>query len=420
MDDGLKQVPISGRCAPALASLRTVFEENFTGGVELGAAFAVVRCGAPRPEVLLALHGGWTSADTSTPWAPDTLVNVYSTSKGVTALVLAGLVEEGRLDLDAPVTDYWPAFGAAGKGACTVAQLLSHQGGLAGLRDAVAVEDFYDQAGLAARLAAAQPLWPPGTAMGYHPIMWGTLAQQLCLAVSGETVGARLARLVERCGAQFPKAFDEGSDEGFEESTGVGPDTGCDVHLGLPPAEHARCAVINGPNRPWRAVAGITDAEPLSREASAFDAIVDGNPVIRPFGDVGSAPWREAELPAANVHATALGLAALFAHALVEGGDGLARARRQVVGPEEPDLVLTGRRFRRSAAGFMLNHEGCYGPNADAFGHDGAGGSFAFADPQAGIAVAYVMNQMQVHREADRRGRRLVDALYGAIAGALS
>ena len=85
------------------------------------------------------------------------------------------------------------------------------------------------------------------------------------------------------------------------------------------------------------------------------------------------------------------------------------------MGPEQPDLVLTNRRFRRSAAGFMLNHDGIYGPNRDAFGHDGAGGSFAYADPEAGIAVAYVMNQMQVHREADRRGRALLEALYAVL-----
>lgn len=371
--------------APALEPVRDRFLANFSEGIELGAGFAVVR----GDEVLVDLCGGRMDASDDRPWTPDTLVNIYSTTKGVSALLLSELVEAGTLDLDARVADYWPAFAAAGKEAVTVSQLLSHQAGLAGLRDPVTMEDLYDQEAMAARLAAAEPLWPPGTAMGYHPILWGALAQALCVAVSGETLGTRLRRRVEG--------------------------TGADVHIGLPDAEHARCATIVGPNRPWRQRAGITDAPPLPREASRFDAIVDQNPVLRPFKDVCSAAFRRAELPAANGHATALGLARLYADAMARGGAGLAAARRQVVGPEQPDLVLTGRRFRRSAAGFMLNHEGIYGPNAGAFGHDGAGGSFAYADPEAGIAVAYVMNQMQVHREADRRGRSLLEALYAAL-----
>lgn len=379
------RAPVAGACRAGLESLREAFVRNFSEGIELGAAFAVVR----GDEVLVDLCGGWRAPDRELPWSADTLVNVYSTSKGVSALMLAELVGEGRLDLEGRVTDYWPEFGAAGKGEVTVAQLLSHQAGLAGLEEPVTVEDLCEHRALAARLAAAEPLWPPGTAVGYHPILWGTLAQELCLRASGETLGARLAR---RAGA-----------------------LGADVHLGLADAEHGRCAQIVGPNRPWRERPGVTDATPLPPQSGPHERIAFANPVLRPFKDVCSAPFRRAELPAANVHATALGLARLFAGALADGGAGLEAARRQCVGPEQADRVLVGRSFRRSAAGFMLNHEGIYGPSPGAFGHDGAGGSFAFADPEAGIAVAYVMNQMQVHREADRRGAALVEALYGAL-----
>ncbi|MEE4300201.1 MAG: serine hydrolase domain-containing protein [Pseudomonadales bacterium] len=385
MNDG-RETPIAGNTAAGLEALRGAFENNFDAGIELGAAFAVVR----GDEVLVDLHGGWRAPDLEVPWTADTLVNVYSTSKGVSALMLAELAGAGRLDFDARVTDYWPEFGAAGKGEVTVAHLLSHQAGLAGLPEPVTVEDLCEHGALAARLAAATPLWPPGTAVGYHPILWGTLAQELCLRASGETLGARLAR--RRAAA-----------------------LGADVHLGLADGDHGRCAQIVGPNRPWRDRPGVTDLPPVPAQTGPHERVAFANPVLRPFRDVCSAPFRRAELPAANVHATALGLARLYAGALAEDGPGLAAARRQCVGPEQPDRVLVGRTFRRSVAGFMLNHERCYGPSPEAFGHDGAGGSFAFADPEAGIAVAYVMNQMQVHREADRRGAALVEALYDAL-----
>jgi CubicO group peptidase (beta-lactamase class C family) len=381
-------VPVSGHLAPGLEPLLEVFRDNFVHGVECGAGFAVVRDG----RVLVNLVGGHVDPAGERPWTRDTLVSVYSSTKGLVALALAQLVADGELDLDARVTRYWPEFGAAGKDRLTVAQMLSHQAGLAGLREPVTLEDLYRHDELAARMAAAEPLWPPGSAMGYHPILWGVLAGELIRRITGDSAGTLLAKRV------------------------AGP-VGADVHLGLADREHHRCAGLIGPNRPWRQVPGITDAPRTEVDPGPFAALANANPVIRPFGDVSSPEYRRAELPAANAHATAEGLARIYA-ATVQVGEplipeaALAAARRQVVGPDEPDLVLTGRRFRRSAAGFMLNHEGIYGPDPDAFGHDGAGGSFGFADPGRRLGVGYVMNQMQVHPEADRRGRRLLEALY--------
>lgn len=379
-----------GYVAPGMELVKEVFLDNLVMGVELGAGFAVVRDG----EVLVDLIGGFADTGAERSWTPETLVNVYSSSKGLTALLIAQLVADGALDLDAKVTDYWPEFGAAGKDAVTVAQMLSHQAGLAGLRDTVTVEDLYEHDALAARLAAAEPLWPPGEAMGYHPILWGVLARELIQRVAGRSVGALLAERL------------------------AGP-AEADVHIGLPASEHGRVADIVGPNRPWCEAPGITDAEPVEREVSEFDAIVNQNPVLRPFKDVCSAAFREAELPAANAHATALGLARIYAGAVAREPlvpvSGLEAATREVVGPEVEDLVLVGRRFRRSAAGFTLNHEAMYGPNQSAFGHDGAGGSFGFADPARRMGVGYVMNQMQVHPTADQRGERLIAALYECL-----
>ena len=382
---GETTLEIRGTCTPGFEGVAETFRANFEVGVELGAGVAVLR----GDEVLVDLRGGWTDADCRTPWRSDTLVNVYSTSKGVTALVLARLAEAGQLDFDARVTDYWPEFGSAGKADVRVHELLSHQAGLAGLDDPVTVAALCEHDGVAARLAEATPLWPPGSAAGYHPILWGTLAQELCRRACGSTVGALLAPWARALGA--------------------------DVHLGLADAEHRRCAQIIGPNRPWRDRAGITDAPPPERRVSRFERAAFANPVLRPFKDVCSAEFRRAELPAANAHATAMGLARLYRGALAAGGTGLDAARREVVSGEQEDLVLVGRLIRRAASGFMLNRDQWYGPNEGAFGHDGAGGSYAFADPGAGISVAYVMNQMQVNSEVDLRGKDLLEAIYASI-----
>ena len=186
----------------------------------------------------------------------------------------------------------------------------------------------------------------PGSAAGYHPILWGTLAQELCRRAPVRAVGALLA----------PWARALGADD-----------------LGLADAEHRRCAQIIGPNRPWRDRAGITDAPPPERRVSRFERAAFANPVLRPFKDVCSAEFRRAELPAANAHATAMGLARLYGGALAAGGTGLEAARREVVSGEQEDLVLVGRLIRRAASGFMLNRDQWYGPNEVL--HDGAGGS---------------------------------------------
>jgi CubicO group peptidase (beta-lactamase class C family) len=380
-----------GWVAPGLELVKEVFLDNLVMGVELGAGFAVVRDG----EVLVDLVGGFSDAGATESWTPETLVNLYSTSKGLTALLIAQLVAEGTLDLDGRVTDVWPEFAAAGKGEVTIAQLLSHQAGLAGLRDPVTLEDLYEHDALAARLAAAEPLWPPGGGMGYHPILWGVLARELIERATDQPFSALFAERI------------------------AGP-AEADVHFGLRDADLGRVADLVGPNRPWCEAPGITDAEPVDRGVSEFDEIVNQNPLIRPYKDACSAEWRRAVLPAANAHGTAMGLARIYGGAVASSDPlvplkGLEAATREVVGPEVEDKILVGRRFRRSAAGFTLNHEAMYGPNPAAFGHDGAGGSFGFADPGRRMGVGYAMNQMQVHPTADARGERLIAALYECL-----
>jgi CubicO group peptidase (beta-lactamase class C family) len=377
---------ISGYVAPGFEPVAETFAALFTDHVQLGAGFAVCR----GEEWLVDLWGGHTDAGRKRPWTRDTLVNVYSTTKGVTALAVALLVEDGALAYDAPVVRYWPEFAAGGKAAVTVSQLLAHEAGLAGLREPLAITDLYDWEAMVDRLARAVPLWPPGTAVGYHALTWGWLAGELIRRVSGAMPGAFIR---ERITAPLA----------------------ADFAMGLDAAAQARAAELSGPNRAV-APAAFEPVEPAPRQTGPFFALAQENPIIRPYADASSTAWREAELPAANGHGTASALARIYS-AVVTGS--LLNAKTLAQATEDlgtrPELVLA--EPLRRGRGLLLNRLGKMGRSRDAFGHDGHGGSTAFADPRHGIGVGYVMNQLEPPWTGRTRRELLVDALYRCLDG---
>src|SRR5205823_8005525 len=168
---GRPMAAVEGYCDPAFAAVREVFKEQIGSGAELGAAVAVQVGDRP----VVDLWGGYRDAAGQQPWQPDTLVNLWSTTKGVVALCAHLLVDRGLLDLDAPVARYWPEFAAAGKAELPVRYLLSHRAGLAGLREPTTVEDLYDWKVITERLAATEPWWEPGSVSGYHALTYGYL-----------------------------------------------------------------------------------------------------------------------------------------------------------------------------------------------------------------------------------------------------
>lgn len=375
--------PVHGTAAPGFERVCDVFERNFTEDIEVGASFAAVVAG----KTVVDLWGGYQDRECTRPWVADTLVNVYSTTKGIASAALATAVEDGALDYEAPVRDYWPDFRAGANG-LTVGQFLSHQSGVCGLRDRVTVEDLYDWPRMTARIAAEAPHWEPGTAAGYHAILWGFLAGELALRTTGRSLG-ELVR--ERIASPL----------------------NADFHIGLPDAEHGRVANLVGPNHARRqpdpaTLLGVR-MPPLFRYALQ-------NPSIRPWGDACTPPWRRAEIAAANGHGNARGIARIYG-ALADGKRVLERRTIAAMTVEEwgmaDDLVL-GRPMRRGR-GINLNTEGQYGPNPDAFGHNGAGGSIGFADPDRRLGIGYAMNQMQPGIEADTRGSRLVRAVFECL-----
>lgn len=384
------QPAVDGHCDPRFTAVRTAFEENFRDRDELGAAVTVTVGG----ETVVDLWGGWADAARTRPWERDTLVNVWSTTKGPVALCAHILADRGLIDFDAPVATYWPEFAAAGKENVLVRHLLSHRAGLAGLREPHSLAQLYDWELTTERLAAMEPWWEPGTRSGYHALTYGFLVGEVVRRVSG----------------LLPSAFLE------REVTGP---LGIDFTIGLPEKEADRAAELVPP-----------PAGSSSEQAAIFSQLTPAaiaalaNPM--PGATEANSPeWRAAEIPAANGHGTARAIAALYG---IFAGRGSYDGHR-ILSPEAAERVREGQGSCRDlvlGAGFeheteiglglwLSGQNGSYGPDPRAFGHDGFGGSFGLADPEAGVSLGYVMNRMGPHIADDPRKMALIDAVYGAL-----
>lgn len=383
---------IEGTCGERFRRVRETFAANFENGGEIGAAVAVTLDGAP----VVDLWSGHADAARTRPWTRDTLVNVYSTTKGLTAICAHRLVDQGKLDLDSPVARYWPEFAQAGKDKLPVRFLLSHQAGLPAVSKPLAPETFYDWNAMCAALAEQKPWWEPGTRHGYHAITYGWLVGEVIRRVSGKTMGAY-----------------------FHDEI-AGP-LGLDAHVGLDAKEDARVAEIV-PAPPPPPGQPNPFAEMLKNpESMVARAIMNPPTVVLDPNVVNSRAFRAMELPSANGHATARALARVYG-ALARGGevDGyrvLSRASIERAYAQQAfgfDEVL--QQTSRIGLGFMLSHDGArLGPNPHAFGHPGAGGSLGFADPAAKIGFGYAMNQMGSDTVMDPRTYRLIDAVYASL-----
>jgi CubicO group peptidase (beta-lactamase class C family) len=375
-----------GHCDDRFRRVRETFEGAFDSGAEIGASVCVVRDG----ERVVDLWGGFMDAEGSRDWQSDTLANVFSTTKGMTALCAHRLVDEGRLDLDATVAHYWPEFAQQDKGEITVRQLISHQAGLPAVRKKLTQEAFFDWDRMVEALAEEKPWWTPGTKHGYHAVTFGWLVGEVVRRITGESLGRYFAKeFAEPLGADFMIGF------GPEFDERVAPLIAGPVHMEEGEANLFADVLAN----------------PEGMTALAFN-----NPPLLGTDIQNTRAWRAAEIPAANGHATAAGIATIYG-ALAQGkllsSEVLEGARACQV--EGPDAVLP--LTTKIACGFMLSpsNEPC-GPNPKAFNHAGAGGSLGYCDPEAMIGLGYVMNNM--HTGAwlvDPRARHLVDAVYASL-----
>ncbi|MGH6909789.1 MAG: serine hydrolase domain-containing protein [Phenylobacterium sp.] len=371
-------VEIAGTAAPRYAAVKDAFAANFAAGDELGARFTLVEAG----EVVVDLWAGHADRKLTRPFDARTLTPVFSTTKALAALLMARLVHQGKLDYAQTVASIWPDYAQQGKGAVTVEQMLSHQDGLSGFPDPMEPAEWFDWDHICAKLAAMTPLWPPGTASGYHPITFGYLAGEVFKRIEGRTMGTALRQ-------DLAEPF------------------GLDLWIGLPDSEFDRVAELQRPN-----------ALPNFGHQNAATTAAFLTPWSSPAGR-GQAEWRRMEIPSANGHCTANALARLMG-ALANDGwlDGedilspalIAEASRERIRGQ--DLVLP---FDMSwGAGFMRNEAvHPWGPGDRTFGHSGWGGSCAFADPDRKLGGAYVMNKQSTDLLGDKRAGRLIAAVYG-------
>lgn len=388
---------LGGNCTPEFHPVRDRFWRNVKAGREVGAALSIRVAG----EVAVDLWTGWTNTRKEQAWQQDTLATIYSCTKGLAALCVLRLVDEGRLSLDTSVAEYWPAFAQQGKQGVTVRHVLAHRAGLPAIRRALPAAAVQDATIIEQYLERTRPWWEPGSTHGYHALTMGWLLARVVREVSGKTLGSYFADEIAR-------------------------PLGLDVHIGLPVTEAGRLS------RPAIGTAMLAPHADVGRLAlgilrDGLDAMT-----IRAFANprhlglhaaTSSTAWHQSEHPAANGMATARDLARLYGILAMGGSDDGFRLlspetmplcwAEQSVGP---DRVL--KRATRFSNGFMLSQPGAltsYGPGTRSFGHNGLGGTLTIADPDHQVGFAYVTNRLGNYVLVDPRPRGLLDTFYRCL-----
>lgn len=379
---------VDGSVDPAFAAVRDAFAANFADGLELGAALSVSVGGRN----VVDCWGGHLDAARTRPWTRDSLVCVFSCTKGVVAIATMWAVARGLVDLDRPVAAYWPEFAAEGKADVPVRWLLTHEAGLPAIGSRLELGALSDWAVMTAALAAQAPWWEPGTGHGYHGVTFGHLVGEVLRRATGRTVGQMVR----------------------EE---LGGPLGVDLLMPLDATDDARTADL--------VVAMSPDGTFFDRwdPKTSLGPRAFGNPPDCNDPNHCMTPaFRRAEIPAANMHADARALDRLYA-VLAAGGavDGLTLAPPELV--EEfgrchvrgDDLVME----LPTAFGLGFEHtipEWTFGPGARTYGHNGSGGSLGIVDPDAGVSLGYVMNRLWWGpTRDDPRWAGIFDALYAAL-----
>jgi CubicO group peptidase (beta-lactamase class C family) len=380
----------SGEVAPGWEGVAEAFRANFAAGEETGASVAVYHRGTK----VVDLWGGKQGPDDDRPYDDRTLQLVFSTTKGITAIAVAMCVERGLLDYSAPVATYWPEFAARGKGDATVAQLLSHQCGLFSVQGEITLDEALDWDTVTARLADTEPEWPIGSTHGYHALTYGWLAGEL-------------VRRVDPQGRSFGR---------FVADEIVGP-LGAELWVGLPDEQQDRVSPILG------SIGSTESDDPAIRAMleqfmgpnSNGGRALSLNGAFSGDGVFNRPEVRAAMIPAANAVTNARSLARIYAatFAPIDGvqllGDAVRDVARTTVTPEgEADACL----IMPTTFGMGFMTHGQFTPYAGpgSYGHPGAGGSVAFAQPERELAVAYVMNKMATNLAGDVRAQRVITA----------
>jgi CubicO group peptidase (beta-lactamase class C family) len=382
-----------GWVAPGFDDVQAEFHRNFVERGEIGGAVAAYW----RGEKVVDLWGGRRTPDGDEPWEGDTLVLVNSTTKGLAAMTIAIANSNGWIDYDAAVADSWPEFAQNGKGRVTVRQLLSHEAGLVWIDESLHLEDLRDLDRVSDVLARQKPAWEPGTRHGYHAMTIGLYMQELIRHVdpTRRTLGRFFAEEIAR-------------------------PLGIEFYIGLPPEIPEQRLAKLRTFTPMRSIRALPSAPPgyalrilwpwsLLRRSMLF---ADVEPNDR--------RWLEVEVPAGNGVGTARAIARAYS-VFAEGGEELG------IAPETLQALAAPHDFEPAkdavmgvpgsiSLGFLKpGPQRTFGSSERAFGTPGAGGSFGFADPDARLGFAYVMNNMDYFMFDDPREKALRDAVYGSI-----
>ncbi len=364
------------------APVRAAFSANFESGADVGASF----CATLEGETVVDLWGGFADAEKTRIWEKDTIANVYSTTKTMTALTALLIADRGELDFDAPVAKYWPEFAAGGKADIKVSHLMSHSAGLSGWKEPMVKEDLYGWEKCTTLLAAQTPFWEPGTAPGYHAMTQGYLVGEVIRRITGRTVGT---------------VFREEIAEPLD----------ADFHIGLPASEDGRVADLIPPTS--NATISMNAEDPLPQNMAT-------NPGIDVLSTRTRA-WRAAEIPAAGGTSNARAVAEI--HTILANG-GVAKGRRFLseagcrkaleLQIEGTDLIM-GIPVRYGM-GFGLPGGIVPLPNPNSIYWGGYGGSIIIIDMDARTTFSYVMNRMEGTTTGDMRAFGLAVAMWQALA----
>jgi CubicO group peptidase (beta-lactamase class C family) len=383
------EMTFHGDVVPGFEPVAAAFAANFVEHGEVGAACSVYLDGEP----VVDIWGGSADVERARPWTQDTIVITFSCTKGATAVCANKLIQEGRLDPDAPVAQYWPEFAANGKAYIPVSWALSHRAGLAEVQGDFDLDDVAAWDPIVDGIAAQAHVWEPGTAHGYHTRSYGWINGEIIRRITGVSTGQYYAKE-------------------------IAAPLGLDFYIGVPEEVEPRIA---------RLYPAVHDAETqalidavLADQSTLMGRVMSGPSGLFAYNNMwNTRRMRAAEMPSSNGHGDARSLARMYAACIgeVDGVRLLSDAtveRASRVLSDGPDCVI-GQPLT-IGLGFMLAPTFPAGVGSRAFGHSGAGGSTAFADPDRGLAFAYVMNQMKMSMtNADPRSEALVGATYKAI-----
>lgn len=379
-------VEVKGYCDEKFAAVKEAFRKNFEADLEVGASFAATVDG----KFVVDIWGGYADAAMTKSWDKDTIVNVYSTTKVMAAICTLMLVDRGQLDVDAPVTKYWPEFGQAGKETIPVRYLLTHQSGLAGWDEPFPVEGLYDWGRMIQLLEKQEPMWEPGKLWGYHALTFGYLLGELVRRITGMTIGTF-----------------------FREEVAV--PLNADFHIGVPDDVDHRVSKLIPPPVPKPGEPGFIEIDPKT---------VQGRVMLNPINTAETSwerAWRAAEIPAANGHGNARSLArvgtAMACGGEVDGVRLMGMSTIEKALEEQTDEIdLVTQMSIRYGLGFGLSSKTMpVSPNPRTLYWGGWGGSGMAMDVDAKCSWGYAMNKMAAGL-GDTRRIDLAQALYDSLA----